>query len=310
MSITWHTTIMSLKYCPICQSNITKLSYSAKHKKIKNANNQIKASATETKGRNIYRCMKCEVFFCHPLPSQDDLMLEYDSSNDEAFVSQNLYRFKTFDYHFKKLIRELNLNVGKIFITDIGAASGVFLKVANNLGVQGRGFEANKWLVDYGRENYQADLVQGGLRNFIPSENKLDIVAFWDVIEHLSEPLEELSYLSRQLKPKSIIIISLPSTDSKSFKLLKWHWPMHLNVHLFYYNEKSLNYLLTSCGFKMIHKAKYEQKLSLGYLIFRVIKILVPKTKDSSVKFFTDSFLNRISIKYSIGQRIYVFEKI
>jgi 2-polyprenyl-3-methyl-5-hydroxy-6-metoxy-1,4-benzoquinol methylase len=301
---------VSFKRCPICRSNSTKLSYSAQHKKIINANNQLKASGSEAGGRNIYRCMECEVFFCHPLPSQDELMLEYDSSDDEAFVSQNEFRYKTFDYHFNLLIGELNLDIGNIFVTDIGAASGVFLKVANTLGAQGRGFEANKWLVNYGRNNYKVDLIQGSIREFIPSENKVDIVSFWDVIEHLSEPYEELFFLSSQLKPKSIVIISLPSTDSKSFKLLKWYWPMHLNVHLFYFNKKSLNYLLSSCGFKMIHTAKYEQTLSLGYLIYRGIKIFFPNIKDTSVKFLTDRFLNRISIKYSIGQRIYVFEKI
>ena len=301
---------MSFKCCPICRSNSTKLSYSAKQKKIINANIQLKASGSETKGRNIYKCMECEVFFCHPLPSQDEIMLEYNSSGDEAFVSQNEYRFKTFDHHFNLLIRELNLDIGNIFVTDIGAASGVFLKVASNLGVQGRGFEANKWLVDYGRNNYNVDLFQGSLKDFIQSKNKTDIVSFWDVIEHLTEPYEELFYLSSQLKPKSIVIISLPSTDSKSFKLLKWHWPMHLNVHLFYFNRKSLNYVLSSCGFKMIHSAKYEQKLSLGYLIYRGVKMFLPNIKDTSVKYFTGCFLNRISIKYSIGQRIYVFEKV
>jgi hypothetical protein len=43
---------------------------------------------------------------------------------------------------------------------------------------------------------------------------------------------------------------------------------------------------------------------------YRHFKDSFPNIKDTSVKFLTDRFLNRISIKYSIGQRIYVFEKI
>jgi hypothetical protein len=274
------------------------------------ANIALKASGSATKGRNIHLCMACQVFFCHPLPSQADLLLEYDASEDENFVSQNQFRYKTFYFHFNKIIRALSLDLQNISVTDIGAASGVFIKVANDLGVESKGYEANNWLVNYGRKKYKVDLHQGSIRNFMPSENKLDIVTFWDVIEHLSEPYDELKFLSSRLKSKSVVIISLPSTDSNSFKLLKWHWPMHLNVHLFYFNKNSLNLLLSSCGFKMIHSAKYGQRLSLGYLVYRFIKILRPSMEDTSLKFLTNGCLNRVSIKYSVGQRIYVFEKI
>ena len=300
---------MNLIGCPICKSYSTKISYLARDKKMVDANKKLKASGSATKGRDIYLCMECQVFFCHPLPSQTELLLEYDASDDENFVSQNQYRYKTFYYHFNKMIRELSLNIENISVTDIGAASGVFIKVVNDLGIEGKGYEANNWLVNYGRERYKVDLHKGSIRDFIPSKNKVDLVTFWDVIEHLSEPHDDLEFLSSKLKSKSIVIISLPSTDSKSFKLLKWHWPMHLNVHLFYFNKNSLNCLLSSCGFKMILSSRYGQKLSLGYLIYRFIKILLPTIEDNSLKFLTNGFLNRVSIKYSIGQRIYVFEK-
>lgn len=296
--------------CPVCESYTTKISYLARDKKMVNANKKLKASGSATKGRNIHLCMECQVFFCHPLPSQTELLLEYDASDDENFVSQNQYRYKTFYHHFNKLIRELSLNIQNISVTDIGAASGVFIKVVNDLGIEAKGYEANNWLVNYGRDKYKVNLYQGSIRNFMPSEKKVDVVTFWDVIEHLSEPYDELELLSTRLKSASIVIVSLPSTDSNSFKLLRWHWPMHLNVHLFYFNKNSLNYLLSSCGFKMIHSSRYGQRLSLGYLIYRFIKLLRPSIEDSSIKFLTNSLLNRVSIKYSIGQRIYVFEKI
>jgi hypothetical protein len=135
----------------------------------------------------------------------------------------------------------------------------------------------------------------------------LDVVSLWDVLEHLSDPYAELKSLSSRLKSKSLVIISLPSTDSKSFKLLKWQWPMHLNVHLYYFNKKSLDRLFSSCGFKMIYNAKYGQRLSLGYLIHRAVILLFP---NMSFNFYKSNILNRIPISYSVGQRIYLFEKL
>ncbi len=293
--------------CPLCHSQLTNLSYSAKIKKIVNANNGMKASGGERGGRDIHKCFECEVYFCHPLPTQDKLLLEYDSSDDQAFISQNEFRYNTFKFHFRRIISELRLNIEDLYITDIGAASGIFLKVANDLGIEGCGYEANKWLVQYGRTEYNVNIKQGSIKNFTPSVDKLNVVSLWDVLEHLSDPYAELKSLSSRLKSKSLIIISLPSTDSRNFKLLKWHWAMHLNVHLYYFNKKSLDRLFSSCGFKMIYNAKYGQRLSLGYLIHRAVILLFP---NMSFNFYKSNILNRIPISYSVGQRIYLFEKL
>lgn len=293
--------------CPVCHSQLTNLSYSANKKKIITANNGLKASGGVRGGRDIYKCFECEVYFCHPLPTQDKLLVEYDSSDDQAFISQNEFRYNTFRLHFQRILSELGLNFKDLYITDIGAASGIFLKVANDLGIESCGYEANKWLVQYGRTEYNVNIYQGSIENFTPSVDKLDVVSLWDVLEHLSDPYTELKLLSSRLKSKSLIIISLPSTDSKNFKLLKWQWPMHLNVHLYYFNRKSLDRLFSSCGFRMIYNAKYGQRLSLGYLIYRAIILLFPNV---SVHFYKSNVLNRIPITYSVGQRIYIFEKL
>jgi len=294
--------------CPVCHSQLTNLSYSAKIKKKVAANNNLKSSGSAKGGRNIYKCSDCEVYFCHPLPKQDKLLEEYDSSHDQAFVSQNEFRYYTFNLHFQRILSKLGLNTKDLYITDIGAATGVFLKVANDLGIAGCGYEANKWLVQYGRTEYNVNINQGSIDNFTPFLDKLNVVSLWDVLEHLSDPYTELKSLSSQLKSKSLIIISLPSTYSRNFKLLKWRWPMHLNVHLYYFNKKSLDRLFSSCGFRMIYSAKYGQRFSLGYLIYRAIMILFPNV---SVNFFwSNTIFNRMPITYSVGQRIYLFEKL
>ena len=80
---------MNLIGCPICKSYSTKISYLARDKKMVDANKKLKASGSATKGRDIYLCMECQVFFCHHLPSQTKLLLEYDASDNENFVSKN-----------------------------------------------------------------------------------------------------------------------------------------------------------------------------------------------------------------------------
>ena len=295
--------------CPICDSLLLTSAFKAKREKSNQTEYSMKASGSDSRGRNIYFCKDCTVYFCHPLPNQVDLFTSYDQFNDGEFVSQNIYRYKTFKTQFMKFINQSNLVISKIFVTDIGAASGVFLKMVMDSGGTGRGFEANKWLVTQGVENFGVDISQGSIRNFVSTEELLDVVTLWDVLEHLSEPRTDLMYLSSRLKSKSIVLVTLPSTDSKSFKWLGWRWPMHLDVHLFYFNKKSLNSLFQSCGFKLMYESKYPQKLSLGYLLFRVLKIVFSEVDESRINYLTRGFLNLIPIKYSVGQRVFAFEK-
>jgi SAM-dependent methyltransferase len=269
----------------------------------------MKASGSASGGRDIYLCADCGVYFCYPLPNPEELLTAYDGASDEQFVSQNKFRYKTFKNSFLNFSNSLELSPKKVLVTDIGAAGGVFLHVMKDLGYSARGIEPSSWLAEYGRKNYGVDLIQGDIRDFVPSKERLDIITYWDVLEHLADPPTDLAELERVLKPKSIILISLPSTDTLSFKILGWRWPMHLDVHLFYFNKKSLEALFDSHGFSLIYSSKYPQQLSFGYLLFRASLVLFPFLPPRRLAFLTNGPFNSIPIKYSIGQRVFAFQK-
>ena len=295
--------------CPICNSFSNNLAFSPNYITSKMKKTLIKASGSDSRGRYIYRCVSCTVYFCHPIPDQTALFEAYASGSDENFVSQNIFRYKTFKSSFEKFIRSSDFILPNVKITDIGAASGVFLKVIKDLGGDAHGIEANSWLVNYGKSLYKVNLTCGSILNFTGSQESVEIVTLWDVFEHLTSPNETLIHLSSQLKIGSMVFVSLPSTDSKTFKILKWRWPMHLDVHLYYFNKKSLEKLFSSFDFHLIYESKYPQTLSLGYVIFRALKIMNPKLKEKYGEFLISNFLNLIPVKYSVGQRIYVFKK-
>jgi hypothetical protein len=269
----------------------------------------MKASGSTSGGRDIFLCAGCGVYFSHPLPDSDELLAAYDGAPDDNFVSQNEFRYKTFKKSFLKFSKAAGLSPDKVSVTDIGAAGGVFLKVMKDLGYPARGLEASSWLAKFGRETYEVDLMQGDIRDFVPSRDKLDIITYWDVLEHLANPQSDLRILTPKLKSKSVVLVSLPSTDSLSFKILGWRWPMHLDVHLFYFNKKSLTRLFESLGFKLIYASRYPQQLSLGYLMLRVTLIFFPFIPASRLAFLVKGPLNFFSIKYSIGQRVLAFQK-
>jgi len=300
---------MPLPSCPLCSSTDTERSFKGRGDSNEILNLRMKASGSASGGRDIFRCKGCEVYFCHPLPNSQDLLDAYDGASDDNFVSQNEFRYRTFKKSFIEFSNATHLGSESISITDIGAAGGVFLRVLKDLGFQARGIEASAWLAEYGRVNYGVDLKQGDLRDFVPSSNKLDLVTYWDVLEHLSDPRADLGTLSIKLKPNSVVLVSLPSTDSFSFKVFGWRWPMHLDVHLFYFNKKSLESLFNSYGFSIVYSSKYPQTLSLGYLSLRILLVVFPFLPANRLAFLTRGPMNSIPIRYSIGQRVFAFQK-
>ena len=245
------------------------------------------------------------------MPSPLDLFEAYNETSDEDFVSQNDYRFSTFKKYFLDFLDNCNIDKSVIHVTDIGAASGVFLSVLKSHEISGSGLEANDWLVKYGISNYGVDLKRGGDGDFVPKRNLKNIITYWDVLEHLPDPINSISKVANILEKNSLIYLSLPSTDSKSFKFFRWRWPMHLDVHLYYYNQKSLDLLFSKFGFQRIYTSKYWQRISVGYLILRMLRIFnYNRFADIDSTKFTRGFLNRIPITYSVGQRIYVYKKV
>lgn len=295
--------------CPLCNSVDTSSSFVGSRNTVESLNLSMKASGSASGGRDIFACASCSVYFCHPLPDSEELLAAYDGYPDDNFVSQNEFRYKTFKKSFSKFIKAVGVTPNEVSVTDVGAAGGVFLKVLKDSETQARGLEASSWLAEYGRKNYGVNLKQGDIRDFVPSPDRLDIVTYWDVLEHVSSPRKELEFLADKLMSKSIVLVSLPSTDSFSFKILKWRWPMHLDVHLFYFNRKSLERLFESFGFKLIYRSRYPQQLSLGYLVLRAALIFFPTTSTSRFTFLIKGPLNLIPIRYSIGQRVLAFQK-
>jgi len=296
------------KICPICGDLDIKISYRART----NSNmSSLKASGFSSGNRSIYKCFSCTVFFCYPIPSAKELFLAYDEEEDHEFVSQNRFRYRTFQKYFSDFIEERKLNKSRVFVTDIGAASGVFLSYLQSIGIESMGFEASRWLVNYGKSNYNIDLRQGEVDDFCPRSNSLNVVTMWDVLEHLPNPMHSIATLSSKNTDDSIIFLSLPSTDSKTFKLLRWKWPMHLDVHLFYFNKRSLEVLFAKFGYKCIYSSHYWQRISIGYLIYRILQVVgMAKLSARLSVNLTSQLANSISVPYSVGQRIYVFERI
>ena len=139
--------------------------------------------------------------------------------------------------HIKEIKIELNQTLeiheknNKLHIykfLDIGSASGAFLKTIKDLGFLEEGYEPSKWMVEYGKKNYDVNIKQGSIEN-VNDTNKYDFISFWDVLEHVTNLNETLTKVQKISKKNTILIINVPNVDSIACKITGSKWPFYLN---------------------------------------------------------------------------------
>jgi len=77
-----------------------------------------------------------------------------------------------------------------------------------------------------------------------------DVITFWEVLEHLHDPVAAIVEARRVLRPHGLLVISTPNRDSLDARLFGPFWvgyelPRHLNV----FSQRQLAQMLARQGF-------------------------------------------------------------
>ena len=296
--------------CPCCENDEYHVIKQANYSNIKTQNDleQIyKSSADEKLLDRLVECKKCAFQYLNPRIQSNIINKSYENIVDNIHVSQDASRIYTFNRSLKKIIKILKIsNTKKFNFLDIGSASGAFLKALKYKGFNETGYEPSKWMVDYGRREYSINLHQGRIQD-ISNEKKFDFISFWDVIEHVTDLNATLKKIDGISKTDTILIINVPDTESYACKMLKFKWPFYLNVHLYYFNKKSIKKVFEKINFELVDSFPHIQFLELAYLC---------KRASNYIKFFAHIEniiktlkIGKISIPYNLGQTTYILKK-
>lgn len=129
-------------------------------------------------------------------------------------------------------------------IMDIGYGNGAFLKACNTLIPNCYGFDVTGYPIPDG-----STFVDNWM------EHEVDVVTFFDVIEHLDSP-----YVIRNLKTK-YIVISLPWCHYKSDEWFSSWKHRRENEHLWFFNEKNITQFAKSTGYEVVHYCNIEDSI-------------------------------------------------
>lgn len=205
----------------------------------------------------LSRCVSCGHIMQTPPPSNTELREAYS----EEYAH---YRpaWKESRWPLWRILRELTTwrrlrrlrRYGKGHkLLEVGSGAGDFLYAAHRSGWEVRGVEYNEKSAESLRTELGLDVRTGELRPGLWNASEFDVVALWNVLEHVPNPLETLRLASSYLKMEGSLFLQFPTHDATEHE--KWfgeHWILlDLPRHLNFFARDSLSALCGKAGLEL-----------------------------------------------------------
>jgi len=130
---------------------------------------------------------------------------------------------------------------------DAGSSSGEFVYLLSKRGFDACGVEANLPYAEYSQKELGVPVSISPFSEY-ESDEKFDLITMFHVLEHLENPVRDLSSLAGFLKPDGKLVIEVPNILYPDMAFShKWH-----PGHLFSFTDQTLSMLLEKSGFKVI----------------------------------------------------------
>ncbi len=137
-------------------------------------------------------------------------------------------------------------------LLDIGCATGEFLMAAKARGWEVYGVEPSAIAAELAEQATGATIYTGTLDAAPFPYGWFDVVTLWDVIEHVQSPRVYIEQAARLVRRGGMLALTTPNIQSMNYWLLgaKW-WVIGPNDHIYYFAPRTMQRLLTDCGFKI-----------------------------------------------------------
>ena len=252
-----------LTECPICEN--TDLSYLKDYEKL-----------------YLFKCAKCNFVFDQRVPSSKELhdcYSIYSYSDLRPVSKETLNSFnKLLDYF------EQYRDIGNIL--DLGCGQGDFLIEAKKRNWNVYGSEYSESATEL-CEKRGIIMYQGDLTKNIFDDIKFDVIASFEVIEHINNPNKFMSILNHKLQEKGLVYCTTPNFNSllRYFEKDRFQMIVYPN-HISFYTKDSIRYLGNNNNFKSL-KVK-TTGLDIGRLI-NFFKLNKNEGKDERITYIPNT---------------------
>lgn len=216
--------------CPLCSSDGVK-----------------KIKAYTSPGYDIYHCISCDGVFADPMKSHGKDW--YEKSEWECYDFNASLSIRDLRWYQEKVFLQDKPNNGKGLLLNIGCGRSDFLKRVEETGYKVIAIDFNKESIEFTKNRLGIkDAYAVDVFDFAKNYNgeQFDVIVFFEVLEHLDEPVGFIMALKNILKPDGYVVMSVPNRERLSPQKEIWDYPPH---HLTRWSAKSLEKFLESNGY-------------------------------------------------------------
>jgi 2-polyprenyl-3-methyl-5-hydroxy-6-metoxy-1,4-benzoquinol methylase len=216
----------------------------------------------------VVRCTGCGLMMENPRDDEATLGRTYAKVTDGSYEREEENRIRSAREHLA-LVTEYAPPSGRLL--DVGCSTGIFAGVAQARGWEVVGVDPSTWAIARARARCPGAVFESHLLHelrFHP--DRFDVITLWDVLEHVSSPVELLQRLKVWLVPGGWLFLSLPNADSMAARLMGKRWVLLLREHLWYFAPPTIGRLLAGVGFSLVHHRPKRVRFSLTTIASRL----------------------------------------
>ncbi len=209
-------------------------------------------------GQRVVRCSRCGFIYCDPIPALEELQDYYaDSYRDVDGWSQTFGHDRF--YVFQEGLKEIRRYHSSGSLLDVGCSLGLFLRWARQAGFETAGVELSPPAAKFARERLGLNVHCGTLQDAPFAPASFDVVTFWDVLEHVADPYDNLRRARELIKPGGLLVVRVPNVGfhllrTRLMRLIRRDGFTGLDArnHLNHFTARTLRALLERAGFRVL----------------------------------------------------------
>lgn len=232
---------------------------------------------------SLVKCASCGLDYMNPRPTFEALKRHYPEDyfasrppEDLPFFMRTVHR-SSLAAQAKGRIRMTERVLGRLpgdtKVLDIGCGLNELVGQLMRLrGCDGVGVDFNQAVVKHVRDTRKLPIVQGTLDSAGFQDDQFDVAFMIEYLEHEANPRQVLTEARRVTRKGGHLIIEIPFLEGLPGRLFRSRWCMlDLPRHFVFFNAKTLEQLLQSCGYRLIHLHTYGIPFSIGPSLFMAL---------------------------------------